>query len=42
MTQERTDTADIRASRVFAEPLAASDAASASSHAVRAMLAPPG
>ncbi|MFM0129687.1 CbbX protein [Paraburkholderia sediminicola] len=34
--------ADVRASRVFAEPLAASEAAPASSHATRAVLAPPG
>ena len=33
---------DIRASRVFAEPLAASDGAAASAHATRAALAPPG
>ncbi|MFM0012456.1 CbbX protein [Paraburkholderia sediminicola] len=34
--------ADVRASRVFAEPLAASETVPASSHATRAVLAPPG
>ncbi|MFM0043324.1 CbbX protein [Paraburkholderia sediminicola] len=34
--------ADVRASRVFAAPLAASEAAPAASHATRALLAPPG
>ncbi|MFM0154389.1 CbbX protein [Paraburkholderia sediminicola] len=34
--------ADVRASRVFAAPLAASEAAPAASHATRAVLAPPG